>query len=135
VARAPLLDALGDELDEALAALQTARRILAEMRRSQGSPGQGGGGPVHGKTGRSPGLAPSLRYSGWSVAQTAAALGIGEEQVRRLLRRGELAGVSFGGRVGWRLVPEYVQEVAALWRAAQAAQEAARAGTEPGPLR
>jgi excisionase family DNA binding protein len=62
-----------------------------------------------------------------TVAQAAAALGVSEEHVRRLLRRGELIGVSYGGKAGWRLDPQYVAEVASLWSASRAAQEALRA--------
>jgi hypothetical protein len=36
-----------------------------------------------------------------------------EEQVRRMLRRGDLVGVRFGGRVGWRLTRQHVRDMAA----------------------
>lgn len=38
-----------------------------------------------------------------TVAEAAEQLGIGEEQVRRLLRSGSLAGIPLGGRYGWRI--------------------------------
>jgi excisionase family DNA binding protein len=44
---------------------------------------------------------PSLEEAAMSVPQAAAALGIGPEQTRRLLRAGTLAGVQLGGRRGW----------------------------------
>jgi len=67
-----------------------------------------------------------LRYSGMTVAEAAAALGVGEEHLRRLLRRGEIAGVAFGGRVGWRLPREYVEDMARELAKAKAGQEAGR---------
>jgi len=48
-----------------------------------------------------------------TVREAAALLGIGEEQVRRRLRSGELLGVPFGGRMGWRLSRDYVERLAA----------------------
>lgn len=52
---------------------------------------------------------PRLRDSSVTVREAAAILGIGEEQVRRLLRSGELLGVPYGGRAGWRLSRAYVE--------------------------
>ena len=49
-----------------------------------------------------------------TVAEAARDLGIGEEQVRRLLRSGVIRGIPLGGRFGWRVsrhsVAEYAQE-------------------------
>jgi hypothetical protein len=56
-----------------------------------------------------------LRHSGMTVREVALVLSLTEEQVRRKLRRGDLVGVSFGGRVGWRLPRDYVRDVATRW--------------------
>ncbi len=47
------------------------------------------------------------------VREVAAVLGMGEEHVRRLARRGELIGVSYGGRNGWRFERTYIEAIAA----------------------
>ena len=46
-----------------------------------------------------------------TVAEAAAALGIGEEQTRRLLRAGTLFGVPLGGRAGWCVSRSAVAEL------------------------
>ena len=46
-----------------------------------------------------------------TVPQAAAALGLGEEQVRRLLRAEKLAGIPLGGRAGWQVSREAVMEM------------------------
>jgi excisionase family DNA binding protein len=46
-----------------------------------------------------------------TVAEAAAALGIGEEQTRRLLRAGTLFGVPLGGRAGWCVSRSAVEEL------------------------
>jgi excisionase family DNA binding protein len=46
-----------------------------------------------------------------TVAEAAAALAIGEEQTRRLLRAGTLFGVPLGGRAGWRVSRSAVDEL------------------------
>jgi len=123
---APQFRALRDELDAALSSLQLARRLLADVMNASGAEQpQGGSGESPSASVTAPGL--SLRYSGMTVAQAAVVLGVGEEQVRRLLRRGELEGVSLGGKAGWRLDPAYVREVAAQWSALREAQQALRA--------
>jgi excisionase family DNA binding protein len=117
-------------MDQALAALQTARRLAAEMSRvveEEVVPRAPAPRRYDERYEEVIETGPSLRYTGMTVAEAAIALGIGEEQVRRLLRRGQLIGVPFGGRVGWRLSREYVDEVVAEWKRAQAAKVAARA--------
>lgn len=42
------------------------------------------------------------RYT-MTVREAAEQLGIGEEQVRRLLRSGAIRGIPLGGRNGWRV--------------------------------
>jgi excisionase family DNA binding protein len=68
-----------------------------------------------------------------TVAEAAAALEIGEEYVRRLLRRGTLIGVPFGGRTGWRLPRDYVIGLQAQIAAAKEGKEAARRRLIAGP--
>ena len=48
-----------------------------------------------------------------TVPQAAAALGLGEEQVRRLLRAEKLAGIPLGGRAGWQVSRESVMGMVA----------------------
>src|ERR1017187_6550521 len=58
-------------------------------------------------------LAPAGTHT-MTVAEAAAALAIGEEQTRRLLRAGTLFGVPLAGRAGWggsrRAVDELLRE-------------------------
>jgi len=61
-----------------------------------------------------------------TVSEAAATLGIGEEHLRRLLRRGELTGVAYGGRIGWRLARDYVAQLAGHLDKAREGREAAR---------
>jgi excisionase family DNA binding protein len=126
VGGSPLLNALRTELDEALVSLQTARRMLSELQRSGDAGGVDEAAPAA-RSGDDAAPPSSLRFSGMTVAQAAVVLGIGEEQVRRLLRRRALEGVSLGGKAGWRLEPDYVRRTAAQWSALRAAQEAVRA--------
>ena len=46
-----------------------------------------------------------------TVAEAAAALELGEEQVRRLLRAEKLAGIPLGGRAGWQVSRESVEDM------------------------
>jgi excisionase family DNA binding protein len=55
-------------------------------------------------------LAPAGTHT-MTVAEAAAALAIGEEQTRRLLRAGTLFGVPLGGRAGWRVSRSAVDEL------------------------
>jgi excisionase family DNA binding protein len=55
-------------------------------------------------------LAPAGTHT-MTVAEAAAALAIGEEQTRRLLRAGTLFGVPLGGRAGWRVSRSAVEEL------------------------
>jgi excisionase family DNA binding protein len=68
----------------------------------------------------------SLRYSGVTVAEAAHLLDLSEEHVRRLLRRGVLLGIPYGGRIGWRLDRDYVDAVAQQLGMARHEQEMAR---------
>ena len=61
-----------------------------------------------------------------TVAEAAVALDVSEEYVRRMLRRGALEGVPFGGRTGWRLSRDYVQSVQAQLAVAKEGKEKAR---------
>jgi excisionase family DNA binding protein len=45
-----------------------------------------------------------------TVDQVAERLQVNEQTIRRWLREGELRGVSFGGRTGWRISEEDLQE-------------------------
>jgi excisionase family DNA binding protein len=61
-----------------------------------------------------------------TVAEAAAELGVGEDHLRRLLRRGDVAGIAFGGSTGWRLARDYVRDLARQLEAARAGKESAR---------
>ena len=54
-----------------------------------------------------------LRDVVMTVAEAAAHLGLGEEQVRRLLRSEKLAGIPLGGRAGWQVSRESVEDMLA----------------------
>jgi excisionase family DNA binding protein len=110
VPRDPVVDALVAEVDQALIALQTARRLIADLQRSDRAAGRA---RRSASTSTESSLPPSLRYTGMTVAEAAAALRVSEEHVRRMLRRGQLLGIQFGGRIGWRLAREHVAEMAA----------------------
>jgi excisionase family DNA binding protein len=124
--RDSLIEALVAEMDQALADLQSARKLVTQLQFERGRRSIA----THHGGGAAAGGAASMRYSGMTVAEAAALLEVGEEQVRRLLRSGELTGVPYGGRVGWRLSREYVELVAAQWRAQRAGQVAARSRQE-----
>jgi excisionase family DNA binding protein len=130
VRRSLLLSAVIDEVDQALAGLQTARQILSELERSDDSPKPG---RVTVPTAPEPEgkRPPSLRYAGATVSEAARTLELSEEHVRRLLRRGELEGINYGGRVGWRVAREYIAELSAQQREARREQESARRAKPP----
>ncbi len=44
-----------------------------------------------------------------TVEQVAVRLQVNEQTIRRWLREGELTGIPFGGRTGWRMSEEDVQ--------------------------
>jgi len=120
VGRESVVDALVQELERALASVRAAQRMAAELqRRPVGRP------PRIQASGRVR-VSSDLRYSGMTVPEAAAALGIGEEYVRRLLREGQLVGVPFGGRTGWRLPRDYVLGIQAQIAAAEEGKAAAR---------
>jgi excisionase family DNA binding protein len=130
MARTPLLAAVIDEVDQALAALQTARRFLREMEREAPSPPRADAraqpqGPLE--------PTPSLRFSGITVPEAAEILGMSEDHVRRLLRAGQLLGAPYSGRIGWRLDAAYVHGVAEQLRAAREGRQRAR--RKPAPRR
>jgi excisionase family DNA binding protein len=113
-------------IDRAIATLRIARRIIVASERSA-------------KSSRwSPTDAPEddFRNTGMTVGQAAAVLGVSEEHVRRLLRARKLRGVPYGGRIGWRLEPEYVTELARQLAAAGDAgtpRKLAGPAKRPGP--
>jgi excisionase family DNA binding protein len=123
MARSPLLSAVVDEVDQALAALQTARRFLREMEIEQSQMTRPAPRPIPRDE-----TVPqsSLRYSGITVTQAARILEMSEDHVRRLLRAGELQGAPYSGRIGWRLDRAYVEAVAEQRRAAREGQALAR---------
>lgn len=122
MARSPLLQAVVDEVEQALAALQSARRFLRDMERESPLPSR----REPSTAGRSAGAQPSLRFAGITVSETARILDMTEDHVRRLLRAGELEGAAYSGRIGWRLDPQYVNAVAERRRAAREGQQRAR---------
>lgn len=103
------LDELSDHLRAAVVAVQDAVKVTDRYRRSFG-PGARVAG--HRKP-RQAAAGPSLRFTGASVSEAAIQLGMTEDHVRRLLRAGELNGVPYSGRVGWRIDREYLAEVVA----------------------
>jgi excisionase family DNA binding protein len=117
--RYALLDSLIDQLDQTVLELQAARKVAAELRRATVT-------EERTESHAAADAGSSLRFSGMTVSEAAARLRLGDEQVRRLLRRGVLAGVPFGGRAGWRLPREAVERMAAGWDNERLAQEAAK---------
>ena len=123
--RSLLLSAALDEVDQAIAGLQTTHQILTELAKTEESPKPGRVSvPPYPEGERA--HAPSLRYAGATVSEAARVLELSDEHVRRLLRRGELDGINYGGRVGWRLSRDYVADLAAQQQAARREQESAR---------
>jgi excisionase family DNA binding protein len=112
------------EIDRAIDGLRAARKLIAEAERSET-------GSLR-RTRKAASKLRDLRYSGMTVSEAAAALGIGEEHLRRLLRRGELSGVPYGGRIGWRLARDYVAQLSGHLDKAREGREAARRVAEAG---
>jgi excisionase family DNA binding protein len=125
--REPAIDALAEALDRAIEGLTTARRILASAQRAPATRHR----PSRATRAREvesplkralrdgvPVVSRPLDETSVTVAEAADMLELSQEQVRRLLRSGELVGIPFGGRHGWRLSREYVEEEAARRRAA-----------------
>jgi len=120
VTREADVDALIKELEGALASVRRARRMAADLRRRDvGRPER------QPETATVP-VSRGLRHGGMTVAETAVALDMSEEYVRRLLRRGILVGTPYGGRIGWRLSREYVLRLQREASAAKEGQAAAR---------
>jgi excisionase family DNA binding protein len=90
-----------------MTAPSTARRTGAPAKESPFDKAWREGIPVH---------SPPLEEISVSVAEAAGMLGLSRDQVRRRLRSGDLLGVHCGGRLGWRLHRDYVQELAAQAR-------------------
>jgi len=128
----PLFQSLVEEVDQAIINLQAARRLIADIERRADQAVLASQTLRQRERDAAAALSagPSLRYAGMTVAEAALALGVGEEHVRRLLRRGELVGVPFGGRIGWRLSRDYVEQLIAEWRRAELAKAEARATRE-----
>ena len=120
------MEALIVELERAQASIAAARRMVAELQR------QPAGRPPRTRL-PSPAVSTrNLREAGMTVAEAAKVLGIGEEQLRRRLRRGEIEGIPFGGRIGWRLPREYILHLGEQITAAKEGQAAARRQLIPG---
>jgi excisionase family DNA binding protein len=105
----PMLAAAVERVIAARAELDLALRVLTEMHLQTGFSAEQEGAKRHDAARL---MRDDLRFTGMTVAETAGALDLSEEHVRRLLRRGDLRGVSFGGRIGWRLPRDYVEELA-----------------------
>ena len=61
-----------------------------------------------------------------TVDQVAERLKVNEQTVRRWLREGELQGVAFGGRTGWRISEADLHAFLDARRFAQAAGDGAK---------
>jgi excisionase family DNA binding protein len=131
----PLFEAILDEVDQAIAALQNARRFLGELERDTARRARLAPRPYDHANARE--STASLRYAGVTVAEAAQILEMSEEHVRRLLRTGELEGVPYSGRVGWRLSRAYVESLAEERLLAREKQAEARrlASKAPPPKR
>jgi len=128
MARSPLLGAIIDEVDQALASLQTVRRFLRELDREPPSQRRD---DLTLRDEPRPSPEPSLRYSGMTVSEAAVILDMSEDHVRKLLRAGELLGAPYGGRIGWRLDTTYVNAVAQQRKSTREGQERARLQPQP----
>ncbi len=58
-----------------------------------------------------------------TVDQVAERLQVNEQTIRRWLREGELTGVPFGGRTGWRIGEEDLQAFLERRRMAESGEE------------
>jgi excisionase family DNA binding protein len=101
-------------VDEAMQTLATARALLAGRTRRRAGASTESESPFARavRQGVHPRSRP-LDDLSVTVRQAAAMLGVTEEYVRRRLRSGDLTGIPFGGRTGWRLSREYVHELVA----------------------
>ena len=72
--------------------------LVAACRRCNGRKG----------TGTAPGV-PAVAPGELTVGRVAYLLQVNEQTVRRWLREGELGGVPFGGKTGWRVTEEDLQ--------------------------
>jgi excisionase family DNA binding protein len=89
---------LAAELDQAFLRLLRSRALMARHHAGEDSSDE-----------------DLLRGTGMTVREAARVLHISEERVHRLLRSGDLQGVRFGGRIGWRLQRDYVHVLAGQW--------------------
>ena len=62
-----------------------------------------------------------------TVDQVAERLQVNEQTVRRWLREGELTGIAFGGRTGWRVGEEDLQAFLDRRRVADGGYETGKA--------
>jgi excisionase family DNA binding protein len=104
----------GDRVGSVVSAVDRAIEGLVELRRALDRYlTTSSGGELPDDFGDSLLLTPGrLEDTSVTVREAADILGLGEEQVRRLLRTGDLMGVPYGGRAGWRLSRAYVEEQA-----------------------
>ena len=61
-----------------------------------------------------------------TVDEVAERLKVNEQTVRRWLREGELTGIAFGGRTGWRINEDDLQAFLAARREAENTREPAK---------
>ncbi len=61
-----------------------------------------------------------------TVDQVAERLQVNEQTIRRWLREGELTGVPFGGRTGWRIGEEDLQAFLDRRRMAESGEESTK---------
>lgn len=124
------VQALVAALDQAIAGLTAARKIAAHLEHRPASSGRWRGQRASAATTAEDAFERAFREGtpletrpleemSASVHEAAEQLGIGEEQVRRLLRSGELLGVPYGGRRGWRISRGYLEAIAAERRRAK----------------
>jgi excisionase family DNA binding protein len=113
VARDPLIDELIAEIDQALAAARAARRIVAEIAKGERAVEKARGRAAQDPPGAD--VSRTLRFSGMTIHEAAATLGVSNERVRVMLQKRQLIGVKFAGSVGWRVARDSVALVAAQW--------------------
>jgi len=107
----PAIAAALAAVDEAMQTLAAVRALLAGRLRRRGATAETHFDRAFREA--TPVRSKPFEDMAMTVREAAAMLGVTEEYVRRQLRSGEMLGIPFGGRMGWRLSRTYVAELAA----------------------